>query len=67
MENGSCKDCKAHSGIGKDILHLQKETDAQQREINGMKRWLIGTLTTSILSLLGIIVMLATTWVRTAG
>ena len=63
-DNGSCKDCKAHSGVGRDILHLQKETDAQQREINDMKKWLIGTLTTSILSLIGILVMLVIAYAK---
>ena len=67
MANGSCKDCREHTGIIKDIGHLQKESDAQQEEIDGMKRWLIATLTTSIISLLGIIATLAISWARTAG
>ncbi len=67
MANGGCKDCKAHSGVNKDILHLQKETDAQQEEINSMKKWLIATLTTSILCLLGIITSLAIAYMRTVG
>ena len=66
-ENGSCKDCRAHSGIAKDILHLQKESDSQQEEINSMKRWLIATLTTSILSLLGILTSIAIAYIRIVG
>jgi len=66
MENNSCKDCRAHSGIIKDILHLQETERDQQKEINDMKRWLIATLTTSVLSLVGILAMLAINYVRVA-
>jgi len=63
--NGSCKDCRAHSGIVHDISHLQKDTEDQQGEINGMKKWLIGTLTTSVLSLIGILAMLVIAYAKT--
>ncbi|MBW2363562.1 MAG: hypothetical protein JRF25_00525 [Deltaproteobacteria bacterium] len=65
MENGSCKDCRAHSGIVHDIFHLQETTKNQQREIDGMKRWLIATLTSSVFSLVGVLVLLAIAYAKT--
>jgi len=67
MENGSCKDCRAHSGIVHDISHLQKDTVNQQKEINDMKRWLLATLTSSIFSLVGVLVLLAIAYAKTLG
>jgi len=58
MTNESCKDCRAHSGVCKDIKHLEKGNEDQWKEINAMKNWLIGTLASSVLSLIGIVVML---------
>ena len=57
-ENNSCKDCRAHSGTIADIGHLQDSDTLQWKEINNMKKWLIATLTSSIFSLIGIVVML---------
>jgi len=54
-ENNICKD---HSGCISDISHLQSSDSLQWREINSMKKWLIATLTSSIFSLIGIVVML---------
>ena len=66
-ENSSCKDCRAHSGITRDIEHLEASDKNQWKEINGMKKWLIGTLTASVLSLVGIVVTLAITIGRAKG
>ena len=59
MANGN-DTCKDHSGCLRDIKHLQNENIDQWKAINGLRNWLIATLTTSTFSLLGIIVMLMT-------
>jgi len=58
MAEESCEDCKAHSGINQRVKQVEKDTDSQWKEINSMKKWLIGILTSSILTLIGTIVML---------
>ena len=58
--NNSCKDCRAHSGVKNDITHLQDTNKEQWLEINSMKKWLIATLTSSVFTLIGIIVIIVT-------
>jgi len=50
--------CKAHSGFEARIENCEKDNETQWKEINSMKKWLIGTLTSSVLTLLGIIIVL---------
>jgi len=57
-DNQSCKECRAHSGIYREIKHIEKANEDQRKEINTMKKWLIGILTSSILTLIGTVVML---------
>jgi len=67
VNNESCKDCRAHSGIKVDIENLKKVNECQWTEINEMKKWLIGTLTSSLISLLGIVVLLLINLFRVTG
>ncbi len=62
-----CKDCLAHSGIKARLDHVEADTDSQWTEINSMKKWLIGTLTASVLSLVGILATLIITIFRSIG
>jgi len=50
--------CLAHSGFYKELVHLKDSDKQQWTEINGMKKWLIATLTSSIISAAGIILIL---------
>ncbi len=50
--------CREHSGVCGNIYHLTISDKEQWVEINAMKKWLIATLTSSVFTLLGIIVML---------
>jgi len=50
--------CKEHSGCMARLDNIEKDDVAQWKEINTMKKWLLATLTTSVFSLLGIIVLL---------
>lgn len=53
-----CDYCRAHSGVCADINHLEDSDEKQWKEINAMKGWLIATLTSSVFTLIGIVVML---------
>ena len=57
-DNESCKDCRACSGLKSNIKHLEESDKDQWLEINTMKKWLIGTLTTSFISMVGVLVLL---------
>lgn len=43
--------CKSHSGIVTDIKNIKDINLAQWREINGMKKFIIGTLATAVITL----------------
>ncbi len=57
VENGACKDCKAHGAFRVRIDHTETTNIEQWKEIDGMKKLLIGTLTTSFISMIGIVFM----------
>ena len=66
--------CKEHSGFKSDIAHVVKETEEQWTKINEnrkaisiMKNWLIATLTSSLLSLLGVLIILLIHLARSGG
>ena len=58
-ENSSCKDCRAHSGVKADIEHVHEMATTNKREINEMKRYLLGIVSLAALNLLGMILLLA--------
>jgi hypothetical protein len=57
-DNTAYEDCKAHGRLDQRVKHIEEDNKIQWVEINNMKKWLIGTLTSSILSLMGVIIIL---------
>lgn len=51
-----CETCKKHSGVDIALTHLSTSDALQWVEINKIKTWLIATLTTSLLTLVGVII-----------
>ena len=67
VENGAYKDCKAHGAFKVRLDHIEVVNVDQWKEINGMKKLLIGTLTTSVISLIGIVFMVLVQLARAGG
>ncbi len=55
----TCEVCKKHTGHVSDLKHLSESDTLQWVEINKLKTWLIATLTTSLLTLIGVIINVA--------
>ena len=53
--------CKLHSGIVSDIGHLESANKAQWKEINGMKKFVVGTLATAVITLMMVLFNLLVT------
>lgn len=51
--------CKKHDGIERDLKHLRASDKAQWKEIKGMQRWLIASMTALILTLATALINLA--------
>ena len=56
--------CKRHSGIEARMDNLEKTNTAQWKEINGMKKFIMGSLLLGFMTLLGIVTQLAITLAR---
>lgn len=59
--------CQDHSGVCSEVSHLSHSDNRQWKEINNMKRLLIGTLVSGVFTLLGVVINLTLYIVRAAG
>ncbi len=50
--------CRAHSGFEARIKAREKDDSAQWKEINGMKKFIVGVLASSVLTLLVVVINL---------
>jgi len=66
-ENKACDDCKAHGAMKVRVGYAEEDNKNQWKEINEMKRFVRTSLVSSILSLLGIIVLLVIQLFRAYG
>lgn len=58
IANSACDDCKAHGAFRVRIEHVEATCKEQWEEINGMKKFMMATLASSVISLLGIVLLL---------
>jgi hypothetical protein len=66
--------CREHSGVCVNIANLKQETidlwekvNENRRTISTMKNWLIATLTSSVLSLIGVLIILLIQLAKATG
>lgn len=50
--------CKKHDGVERDLIHFKETNIAQWREINGMKKFIIATLASAVLTLMVVVINL---------
>lgn len=58
--------CQDHSGVCKEIVHILESDRDQWKEINGMKRLLIIVLTSTVITMLGVILNLVVVLAKTS-
>ncbi len=58
MNNEACKECRAHGRLDQRVSHVERDACNLWRQVDGMKKFIMGTLLSSVLSLIGIIAML---------
>lgn len=59
--------CKEHSGIVARVQEVERQNSLQWEEINTMKRYVVATLTSSIIAGIGVVVMLIIQFVKMSG
>lgn len=57
----ACKECMAHSGIEAEIQNAKDDIKRVEEGVESLRKFMIGTLASAVLSLFGIVVILLRT------